>query len=120
MNREIFIIDDDKVICLIHKHVIVNVHNEVPKIFIDAEEALLCISQVSDTISILFYLDINMPQLDGWDFIEKLNSFENSNRFSVILVTSSVDLADKNRAEQYELVKGYIEKPLTKAKLISL
>ena len=61
-----------------------------------------------------------MPVLNSWDFLERLRSFKNQDRFSVILVTSSVDAIDKCKAARYELVQGYVEKPLNKPKISAL
>ncbi|RXG23272.1 response regulator [Leeuwenhoekiella aequorea] len=120
MEQEVFIIDDDKVICKVHQYLIAHVLKTVTSIFVDAAEALDVIQKNSFSKGYLIYLDINMPELNGWEFIKQLERLKNPERFVIILVTSSVDVADKWKASQFECVKGYVEKPLTKAKLINL
>lgn len=62
-------------------------------------------------------LDINMPRMGGFEFLEEFQELLNTNEglnSSVIMMFSSSELpADKERALQYSFVKGYISKPLT-------
>lgn len=117
MSWEVFIIDDDRTICLIHKYLLKLVHQKEPAIYTNALKALELIANKNEEDKFLIYLDINMPEIDGWDFIKRLENFSNPTRFLVVIVTSSVDELDKKKAKKYELVKGYVEKPLTKSKL---
>ena len=120
MQSEILIIDDDKVICLLHSHVVRLSHFKDAKIFTNPKKALEDIRTKKEVNKYLIFLDINMPELDGWQFLNELNKLEEADRFVVILVTSSVDMADKTRAESYSIVQGYIEKPLTLDRVNSL
>ena len=120
MQSEILIIDDDKVICLLHSHVVRLSHFKDAKIFTNPKKALEDILTNEEVNKYLIFLDINMPELDGWQFLNELNKLDEADRFVVILVTSSVDMADKTRAESYTLVQGYIEKPLTLDRVNSL
>lgn len=68
------------------------------------------------------FLDINMPSLTGW---EVLNEFEKirpliKDNFTVHILSSSVDPADKERAANNHFVLGYLEKPLSKDTLKAL
>ncbi len=69
-------------------------------------------------------LDINMPRMNGFEFLEEfqelLNTHEGLNS-SVIMMFSSSELpADKERALKYPFVHGYISKPLTKEDIQSI
>ncbi|MEC8884267.1 MAG: response regulator [Bacteroidota bacterium] len=120
MQGEVLIVDDDKTICLIHKYLLKTVHNIEPRFYTCAGDALKCIADSPNSSKYIIYLDINMPVLNGWDFLERLYQFKNKERFSVILVTSSIDAVDKSKAKDYDLVQGYIEKPLNKPKISTL
>ncbi len=120
MQGEVLIVDDDKTICLIHKYLLKTVHNIEPRFYTCAGDALKCIADSPNSSKYIIYLDINMPVLNGWDFLERLYQFKNKDRFSVILVTSSIDAVDKSKAKDYDLVQGYIEKPLNKPKISTL
>ncbi len=62
----------------------------------------------------IIFLDINMPIMNGWDFLEEFTKIPNLNKDKVQLyiVSSSVDPFDLQRAKQFELVYKYILKPI--------
>ncbi|MES2567098.1 MAG: response regulator [Bacteroidota bacterium] len=70
----------------------------------------------SDKITVLF-LDINMPSLSGWGFLDQFEKLEENikKQFQVHMLSSSLDPNDKRRALANKNVIGFIEKPLTKA-----
>ncbi len=61
-------------------------------------------------------LDINMPSLSGWDFVDRLKVM---GIFSpkVFMLTSSIFPEDYEKSENYPLIKGFIIKPLDKIKI---
>ena len=73
------------------------------------EEALEYLKEHSPD---LLFLDLNMPKMDGWEFLEALKTSDLSVTYPIIIVTSSIDPEDKRKAERNELVKDYLEKPL--------
>lgn len=66
----------------------------------------------------IILLDLNMPILDGWQFLDEFQQF-NSNAH-VYIMSSSNYPEDIEKASTYPLVKGYIVKPLTTEKAIEL
>lgn len=69
---------------------------------------------------IIILLDINMPTLTGWDFLDLFNKFATSHKdkFSIYILSSSVDPSDIQRAKLNPLVHDFIEKPLNKEFLL--
>jgi CheY-like chemotaxis protein len=67
-----------------------------------------------ETNAILF-LDINMPGLSGWEFLDLYNVLPKSlkERVRVYLLSSSVDERDRSRAGENKYVESFISKPLT-------
>lgn len=63
----------------------------------------------------IFLLDLNMPTMTGWKFLEKFRDFPQAvlKQFKIYILSSSIDPADKLRALNNPLVKDFIEKPLT-------
>jgi CheY-like chemotaxis protein len=59
-------------------------------------------------------LDINMPVMDGFDFLEEYNRAHHSTTTSIYMLTSSAQEVDKLKVRSFGIVKGYFEKPLTK------
>lgn len=64
----------------------------------------------------LIFLDLNMPWLNGWDYLERMKK-ENYN-FKVIIVTSSTSYVDKERVVEFSNVIDYLEKPVSKEQIL--
>jgi CheY-like chemotaxis protein len=69
----------------------------------------------------LILLDINMPIMDGFEFLEEFEKlpYIQSNPIPVLLLTTSTNLKDVEKAKKFK-VTGYIEKPLTEEKLMEM
>jgi CheY-like chemotaxis protein len=67
-------------------------------------------------VQTVLFLDINMPTLSGWDVLDKFAEMPELivPNFSIFILSSSVDPSDKEKAATSPLVKGYLEKPLTR------
>ena len=65
----------------------------------------------------LILLDINMPVMDAWEFLDSLTEIEKAKQIPVILLTSSVDPNDTEKSKKYTQIRGYYSKPLTKERL---
>ena len=68
-----------------------------------------------DDIGILF-LDINMPTMTGWEFLELFDKLDEKikDRIKIYILSSSVDKRDMERAQANKYVVYYLIKPLTK------
>jgi len=67
-------------------------------------------------------LDLNMPSMTGWEFLEIFKSFAEPIRrqFDIYILSSSIDPKDIERAKQNPHVIDFIEKPLNKAILLTI
>ncbi len=65
----------------------------------------------------LIFLDINMPIMDGFEFLEKRKSSNLCRNSSIIILTSSGRPSDQKRAFEFHNVIDYIEKPLNYEKI---
>ncbi len=70
----------------------------------------------------MLFLDINMPEMSGWEWLEKYSRFPQDiqEKVTIYILSSSVNPSDMNQANSSRLVKDYIVKPLTKAKVLDL
>ena len=121
-SPKILIIDDDPGVLFLHK-IIVKEGNlsKTPRTFLDAAHALEFIFPL-DTISskILIFLDINMPKINGWKFLELLVEKINHADIKVVMVTSSLSKAEREKSKEFEVVIDFWEKPMDEIQVSAL
>ena len=109
------LIDDDPIINLVHKKVIIknDLEAEVTD-FISGKKALDYLKNSNDTEKNIILLDINMPEMNGFEFLGALLKNKNidCNKLKIFILTSSLNVKDKEQAGKYPILKGYLEKPL--------
>jgi CheY-like chemotaxis protein len=123
----LFLIDDDSIFNLIHTKTIEKVKFAQNVIaFDDPLNALKKLKELKNTnpktLPDLIFLDINMPVMDGWQFLEELKnlSIAGLEHCKVIILSSSIDPSDIKKSKQYTMVYDFISKPLTPLKLSAL
>jgi CheY-like chemotaxis protein len=67
----------------------------------------------------LIFLDINMPGMDGWEFLQEYKKLhaDQQGRMVIIMLTTSLHPEDEHKAKTSGEVSGFITKPLTKEML---
>lgn len=69
----------------------------------------------------LIFLDINMPLMDGFVFVEEFEKIRiKEKKTDIILLTSSLNPEDLNKSKKYNQIKEFVRKPLTDATLATL
>ncbi len=89
-------------------------------IFHNGEEALNYLKPVienGENAPDLILLDLNMPVMDGWQFLDAFIQIPNSKKITLYIVTSSIDQRDIERVKQYDIVSNYLIKPITTEQL---
>lgn len=122
MDFELIIVDDDKMVLCYHKILVQESGlSEDPLMFMNGRETLdyLLSGDYPKKIYCLL-LDINMPVMNGWEFLEAVMQHPVNERLLVVMVTSSIDKADKKKAMEYPIVFEYLEKPLSLESLIEI
>lgn len=78
----------------------------------DGEQALTILRE-PDYHPDLVLLDINMPRMDGFEFLEAYaDEFNDDHHIVVLMLSSSNQQTDRDRAARYPFVKGFYQKPL--------
>lgn len=122
--KRYMIVDDDKANNMLCRMILKKISGDVESVAYDIpREALEKISSeysgASKKIPTVLFLDINMPEINGWEFMDLFKDFDKSihDQFTIYILSSSVDYKDKDLADKNPLVSGYIQKPLTREKL---
>lgn len=120
-SRIVMLIDDDAIHNFINERVI-RLSGFADQILIheSASAALEYLKNVEITpdpaklLPELIFLDINMPLMDGFQFLQSLRSQSSLlQKLRIIILTASLNPADKERCEEYSQVTDYLCKPLT-------
>ncbi len=116
-----YIIDDDEIIIyLTNKLIMKSDFCHSIETFTGAESALERLklaAQTGDNIPDVILFDLNMPNMNGWEFIEAFKKINFGKEVPTFIFTSSIDPNDKQRSFQYTEIKDFITKPLTLQKL---
>lgn len=120
--RKILLVDDDQITNFLNENLLreMNIADDIA-IANDGKEALDYIKTnngASENFCCdLILLDLNMPVMDGFEFLEKLIELKvDTSKVSVVLLTTSSNERDQQRAKNFNIT-GYINKPLTEAKI---
>lgn len=88
----------------------------------DAINGLRNLVEEKKELPSLIFLDLNMPVMDGWEFLDDFITIPNNNieKVHVYVISSSIDANDFIRARNYEVVNNYILKPITPEDLVAV
>ncbi|EPR67729.1 response regulator [Cyclobacterium qasimii] len=129
MNKKvncILLIDDDEPTNFLHKIIIDDsgLANKVVAVQ-SGYEALEYLENKEDgeyPQPDLIFLDINMPAMNGWEFLEEYNKLDEGikGKVVVVMLTTSINPDDKKKALSKGFINGFLSKPLSKEMLEKL
>jgi CheY-like chemotaxis protein len=117
----VLLVDDDKITNFINQRLILksNVTDHVT-ILSNGKEAIDYLrNNVPDDASLpdLILLDINMPVMDGFEFIDSFKAIKHKKKVTIVMLTTSSNEKDIEKISYTAEISGYINKPLTEQKL---
>jgi CheY-like chemotaxis protein len=113
------LIDDDTIISVFHPatihRAIGNSTIETTPSGTEALELLDVLMKNGETAPNFIFLDINMPEINGFEFLDLLTEEEKSflKDSKIIMLSSSVNQKDIERAKTYPIIRDFVSKPLT-------
>ncbi len=112
LNRPLLLVEDDTVDVMTIKRAFKEIHVVNPIAHVEnGEEALAYLRDGSNEKPCLILLDLNMPVMNGIEFLQVIKGDENLKRIPVIVLTTSEEQQDK--LSSFNLgVAGYMAKPV--------
>jgi CheY-like chemotaxis protein len=118
--KDIWFVDDDEIFRFIVKGMMDKTDfAERTDYFDDGDRAIMKMIEVAKSgrnVPKLMFLDLSMKHLEGWQMLDLMNEFETDTK--VVILTSSVGLKDRARAEREPLVQGYLTKPVDQSQIV--
>ncbi len=123
--RKLIFIDDDKATNYFHNIILKQSDICDEAIFFEsAEKALDYFEELFSTDDFIMpdyvFLDINMPVMNGWEFIDAFEKFNRADPIIIIMLTTSLNKNDMERAKDLDLIYQFWNKPLAAEKLAEL
>ena len=116
--KSVMLVDDNEIDNIINEKIIeANSFAENILVFQTGQEALEYLQQNQDNenqLPEIVFLDINMPIMDGFQFLEDFEQFSEKvlDKCKIIMLSSSISPKDIDRAASSRYVKKYLNKPL--------
>lgn len=125
-NKVICIIDDDPIYQLLINKIIAMAETEYSIISFtngkDALDSLTANLEEDKALPEIILLDIEMPVMDGWDFMDHIEKAlsEKHKKTAIYIVSSSIAHEDKEKAKTFPEIMGYFSKPMDTGKILEI
>lgn len=116
--RTIMLIDDDKITNILTKKLLLKYNPEIKvEVFSNGFDSISHLEKLkADNWEYpIIFLDINMPEMNGWQFLDKIATLNISP--AIYILTSSIDKSDIDKARSYKNIRAFLTKPLTIEKM---
>jgi CheY-like chemotaxis protein len=112
-----YVVEDDRITAAINKLIVKkDLHCQAVQTFVNGQLAFdqsVAAAQTGQQLPDWMLLDLNMPIMDGWEFLDAFGTLPlEQQQVCVFILTSSINPEDIEKATLYQEVRGYFSKPL--------
>lgn len=116
-----YIVDDDAIFVSIFKKILSKIQNfsEIKHL----KNGAIALSDIKkrfvnkQVFPDIIFLDLNMPVLDGWQFLEELEQLPFKNQLAIYVISSTIDKREIKKCRKYKTVLNFIQKPTNESQL---
>jgi CheY-like chemotaxis protein len=124
--KTLILVDDDEIIVYLTKRTIKETNLvDLMEVFRNGKEAINYLIENAENLDLLpevIFLDLFMPEMDGWQFLEEYKKIKSKigKPITIYIITSSISPEDISRAKSISEVSDYIIKPVTRENFIEI
>lgn len=124
--KTVYLIDDDPVFLYLAQRIIQTIDPTLTiATFADGELAMNRLKEIhndQDLLPDIIFLDLNMPVMDGWEFLQNYTRFYQGapGDIALYILSSTISPEDIERAKQYPVVLDFLIKPVDKQRLAKI
>lgn len=116
-NKTLCIIDDEPIDQFILHTLVKKINSQIKILsYLNPTQAFESLTQllVSDDMPDIILLDINMPEMNGWQFLSEFVKIKPQigEKIAIYILSSSTSLEDKDKAKNHKDISGYLSKPI--------
>ncbi len=116
MLQSVIFIDDDLPTNIVNKRLAVrsNCFDDI-QFYKSSSEALVYLSSITDSENFpdLIFLDINMPLVNGWQFLDQLKKMNNHEIIKIVMLSTALNVAEETKEKYASIISAYESKPLS-------
>ncbi len=122
MKPLVYVVDNDPVLLFLMSKLMERTKfADTPEFYENGSDALLGIRKIYNQEDVfVIFLDLNMPEMNGWEFLDELDKFTSLSNTIVFMISSSVDTIDKEKANGHWRISEFLIKPIEESKLLEL
>src|ERR1700743_118685 len=112
--KRVYLVDDDPIFVFLVKKILETVNSSlIIEIFRDGDMAITHLETIKDDPQLLpdlIFLDLNMPVLDGWGFLDQYATMHDklTKDPTLYILSSTISTEDITRAVNYRLIRGFL------------
>jgi CheY-like chemotaxis protein len=115
-KQVVMLVDDDPINNLVNKRLLRKFNDQLGVLEYQMANDALEYFKTDQPKPDVLLLDINMPKMNGWEFLKEFEKIW-TGELKIVMLTSSIDLSDQQKAKSLPLVNGYLTKPLNMDKI---